>query len=105
MARMCNEEFSRLKIGDVVTVRNFEEMVREFGTVRNGVPDTGYIGFVDPMKEYCGKQIKINGLNPCVNAIRSMGWNWTAKMLEPYNEVIDEEQIQRDYMDMFFGGG
>ena len=48
----------KYKVGDLVTIRSWEAMKREFGLRGNMIIDTPY-GFTPLMRKYCGRQMKI----------------------------------------------
>ena len=49
----------RYKVGDKVKVREWDDMVEEFGTDEDGDIDCNFC-FVKDMKEYCGKEMTVS---------------------------------------------
>ena len=49
----------RYRVGDKVKVREWDDMVEEFGTDEDGGIDCNMC-FVEYMKKYCGKEMTVN---------------------------------------------
>ena len=49
----------KYKVGDKVKVREWDDMVEEFGTDEDGDIDCN-LCFVKDMKEYCGKEMTVS---------------------------------------------
>ena len=68
----------RFQLGDTVTIRAWDDMFSQYGSVRDvmfsqyGSPDglgikTPYIIFSDSMKQYCGRSFKVKHVWPSIN--------------------------------------
>jgi hypothetical protein len=100
-----------IHIGDVVRVRSWDDMVREFGVDSGGDIDFGLeIGksvlFVEGMRKLCGREVTITGMRDSaaiitdpgrhymifsVNSGKSERWSFVSEMFEPavdYCEII-----------------
>lgn len=101
------EEFS---VGDTVIVKEWDEMVDEYGLQRDGVIDTTYV-FPEEMAKYCGKTATVVGCEEAdftdydSKGIQELyldfddprldieSWHFTADMVkrcEPEELVIDD---------------
>lgn len=94
---MCDDE---IHVGDVVKVRSWDDMAREFVVDSCGDIDFGPAKpeFVRNMRELCGREVTIT--NMCtvngiaifsVNSGRHETWNFVSEMFEPaadYYEII-----------------
>lgn len=49
----------RYKVGNKVKVREWDDMIEEFGTDEDGDIDCN-LGFVEYMKKYCGKEMTVS---------------------------------------------
>ncbi len=118
MAHMTVQELNSLNVGDIVRVRTREDMLAEHGVGENGNPDVR-LSMTDEMVNYCGKDVIVRAVyqqdvEPYIRIIQDddddeWDWNWSEEMLEPLYcdepvDDLDEEQIQKDYMQMFFEG-
>lgn len=96
-----------IHIGDILLVRQWDDMVLEFGVTDKGCIDTGY-GFDESMKDLCGEQFQVtkicdgmygklykgifpSGLHPDVSF-------FTSDELEPLSdddwEIANDEDIK-----------
>lgn len=51
----------RYKVGDIVQIRQWDDMVKEFGVNYYGaIRCSNYCSFVGEMKKYCGKKLRID---------------------------------------------
>lgn len=68
----------RFQLGDTVTIRAWDDMFSQYGSVRDvmfsqyGSPDglgikTPYIVFSSGMKQYCGRSFKVEHIRPSIN--------------------------------------
>lgn len=53
----------RYKVGDIVQIRQWDDMVKEFGVNHYGVIPCNHCAFVREMKKYCGKKLRIAAIN------------------------------------------
>ena len=77
----------KYKVGDKVKVREWDDMVEEFGTDEDGDIDCN-LCFVKDMKEYCGKEMTVSSVLMSRVLIGyytleedDMEWQWTDDML------------------------
>lgn len=73
------------KIGDIVQIRQWDDMAEEFGTTIHGsiVCRTWY--FVKEMKKYCGKKLRIidiRNFNDAYYLNTGNYWTFTSEMFE-----------------------
>ncbi len=52
----------RLKVGDIVEVKTWDELAKEFGIDFTGAI-THEFGFVKSMKKFCGKKLRIEKID------------------------------------------
>ena len=68
----------RFQLGDTVTIRAWDDMFSQYGSVRDvmfsqyGSPDglgikNPYIVFSSGMKQYCGRSFKVEHIRPSIN--------------------------------------
>lgn len=98
----------KYECGDIVTVRNVDDLTSEFGDIRR-------IGFVDSMKEFCGKTFRVASLAETHSPerkgtifyleedsghgsfYRPNGWLWSSLMVRPAEEesveCVDVENL------------
>ena len=92
---MSNRDF---KVGDVLRVRQWDDMVKEFG-VHNSIISCRFL-FTLTMKRLCGEQFTVRTIDPdgvyhseeCIEG----GWNISADMLE-YGDKFEVNNTIRDY--------
>lgn len=78
----------KFKVGDKVRVRNWDDMVKDYGTKYDGSICIGP-SFTVSMKEYCGKVITITGINSSgYYTIDEDIWKFSDEMLEPAINTI-----------------
>ena len=76
----------RYKVGDIVQIRQWDDMVKEFGVNYYGVIRCNNCGFVREMKKYCGQKLRIAAINNFddtyyyLNSVHS--WTFTSEMFE-----------------------
>lgn len=101
---MKNED---IHVGDILQVRQWEDMAREFGTDEYGTIQTCY-GFHKAAMSLCGKQFRVNGISDGEPGRLYRGvfdgesvlqtHFFSAEELEPLSdedwEVADDEQIK-----------
>lgn len=74
----------KYKVGDKVVIKNWDDMVEEFGLTIGGNIDCKYC-FLDKMAEYCGKTMTIKSIEERgVYKMEEDGgtWNWSEDMFE-----------------------
>lgn len=73
----------RYKVGDKVKVREWDNMVKEFGVDENGRIPSGPAVFVSAMKEYCGKCMTIKSVSNHGYKLHEADgeWCWSDSML------------------------
>lgn len=72
----------KYKVGDKVKVREWDDMVEEFGTDEDGDIDCN-LYFVEYMKKYCGKEMTVSRVLTGYYTLEEddMEWQWTDDML------------------------
>lgn len=88
----------KYKVGDKVRVRQWDDMVKEFGEWA-GVINTTECSFDEGMRLYCGTIVTIKEVNDandlyCIEEDNE-DWYWTDEMFEPYKVSI---QSQTDFI-------
>ena len=85
-----------IKEGNIVKVRQFDDMKREFGITLDGAIDC-FKKFTGNMREYCGETIEINkNMEKKFNEYGYFyyeGCMFSTDMLEPYEEELDAINI------------
>lgn len=75
----------RYKIGDIVQIRQWDDMKREFGvTALGNIRCSGWY-FVREMKKYCGKKLQITHIRNFNDAYYlniENSWTFTSEMFE-----------------------
>lgn len=76
----------RYKVGDIVQIRQWDDMVKEFGVNHYGVIRCNNCGFVIEMKKYCGKKLRIIAINNFDDTYYYLdtanSWTFTSEMFE-----------------------
>ena len=77
------------KIGDVVQIRQWDDMAKEFGITNYGAIHCIPYVFVKEMKKYCGKRLEIIAISHSVNNANKYyylsgapTWAFTSEMFE-----------------------
>lgn len=74
------------KVGDVVQIRQWNDMAREFGLNNYGAIICGNCGFPLEMKKYCGKKLIITAISYSANNYYYLSgaptWTFTSEMFE-----------------------
>ena len=73
------------KIGDVVQIRQWDDMTKEFGVTDYGTIICGNCGFPLEMKKYCGKRLIIVAISYSTNNyyyLNGAPWAFTSDMFE-----------------------
>ena len=73
------------KVGDVVQIRQWNDMAREFGLTSYGTIICGNCGFPLEMKKYCGKKLIITAISYSANNyyyLNDAPWTFTSDMFE-----------------------
>ena len=71
----------KYKVGDKVRVRQWEDLKSQYETDEYGEINVGVI-FIEDMKNFCGKELVIEGFNYEGYAYESNGWSWQDWMFE-----------------------
>lgn len=93
-----------IHIGDVVRIRQYEDMVREFGERRGG--NTRWINipcpFVDTMKYLCGQTFTVSETYSFGRIVLDgdVGWMITADMVEPAEQIESTTDEPYEYIDI-----
>ena len=53
--------------GDTVTIRAWDDMLSQYGSVNRFGIKTPYVIFSDDMKQYCGRSFKVEYVRPSIN--------------------------------------
>lgn len=75
----------RYKVGDIVQIRQWDDMAEEFGTTIHGSIACRSWYFVEEMKKYCGKKLRIIGIrnfNDAYYLNTGNHWTFTSEMFE-----------------------
>lgn len=74
-------------VGDVVRIRDWDDMAQEYGVRPDGLIDCPEYVFNPAMREHCGKQFTITsfGEGILVRGHRIQGWEITTHMIEMVN--------------------
>ena len=75
----------RYKVGDIVQIRQWDDMVREFGVTAYGNISCRNWCFVREMKKYCGKKLQITHIrnfNDGYYLNIENFWTFTSEMFE-----------------------
>lgn len=99
---------NRYKVGDKVRVKDWDDLVDEFGMDLDGVinkPSDKYT-FVEPMKEFCGQIVTISDVQDNgYNIEEDGGWQgWSDYMFvdeESTNEVHPFEVITKEMFELY----
>ena len=75
------------KVGDIVQIRQWDDMVKEFGITSYGTIRCNNCGFVREMKKYCGQKLRIRTIqnfdDNCYYSLHAAGaWAFTSEMFE-----------------------
>lgn len=98
---------SEICIGDVLRVREWDDLIREFGITEKGYVQSSY-GFNESIKYLCGRQVEIKGehdgicgeLYKCIvyGVSNADEFYFAADELEPLPEeewdIADDEEIK-----------
>ena len=76
----------RYKVGDIVQIRQWDDMVKEFGVNYYGVIRCNNCGFVREMKKYCGQKLRIRAIQKFDDIYYYLNtadtWTFTSEMFE-----------------------
>lgn len=53
--------------GDTVTIRAWDDMLSQYGSINGFGIKTPYVIFSDDMKQYCGRSFKVKYVRPSIN--------------------------------------
>lgn len=96
----------KYNVGDKVRVRQWDDMVKEYGLLGDAKSDICIPGFTNGMKKFCGSVVTISNIifNDSGYLIKedNQNWYWIDKMLEPYKvkiarqaDLIDKEVFSK----------
>ena len=78
---------SKYKVGDKVTIRQWDDMKKEFGLYTLGIIACK-AKFTNSMREFCGKTIVIDEVLHSGNyMIKNVNWVWSDDMFEPVKDM------------------
>ena len=78
---------SKYKVGDKVTIRQWDDMKKEFGLYTLGIIACK-AKFTNSMREFCGKTIVIDEVLHSGNyKIKNVNWVWSDDMFEPVKDM------------------
>jgi hypothetical protein len=78
---------SKYKVGDKVTIRQWDDMKKEFGLNTLGIIACK-AKFTNSMREFCGKTIVIDEVLHSGNyMIKNVNWVWSDDMFEPVKDM------------------
>ena len=78
---------SKYKVGDKVTIRQWDDMKKEFGLNTVGIIACK-AKFTNSMREFCGKTIVIDEVLHSGNyKIKNVNWVWSDDMFEPVKDM------------------
>lgn len=97
-----------IRPGDHVIVRDWEDMVDEYGTDYIGDIDFGHLSFVKAMKNLCGNEFMVDEINEEYSEITLMpidgsfkredlDWIFTPEMLRHVEPAIDIDVNTNDF--------
>jgi hypothetical protein len=76
----------RYKVGDIVQIRQWDDMVKEFGVNYYGAIRCNNCGFVREMKKYCGQKLRIRAIQKFDDIYYYLNtadtWTFTSEMFE-----------------------
>jgi len=70
------------KAGDTVTIRQWDDMVKEFGMIDGDHINVPF-QFSPNMREHCGKSFEIESINGKRYHLKDVDWYWVEQMFEP----------------------
>ena len=85
------------KVGDLVRVRDWDDMAKEFIEEGSYILLPGFCAFHTDMKPFCGQSFVIQKVE-CINCIWTIkchnfdGWTITPEMIEPVNRETKERK-------------
>ena len=87
----------KYKVGDKVRVRQWDDMVEEYGESFGSI-DIPHFYFPRNMEKYCGEVVTIEKVDTCSYRIKEdeEHWYWTDEMFEPYKVTLAR---QADFID------
>lgn len=76
----------RYKVGDIVQIRQWDDMAEEFGTTIHGSIACRSWYFVEEMKKYCGQKLRIRAIQKFDDIYYYLNtadtWTFTSEMFE-----------------------
>lgn len=95
-----------MEIGDLVRVRDWNDMAAEFGEFQGYIPTDDY-AFVEGMRECCGIEAPIKDINDgaiLLDHPKARRWTFTIDMLELASERLVEQPDTDHFPSVLFGG-
>ena len=82
----------QFKVGDLVQIKEWDEMVKEFGTWAEEIINCRLF-FSSGMKPFCGKVFKISSIKEdCVKLVGVEKWRFSTDMIKPYVEKLADKE-------------
>ena len=98
MSYMRKEDFNNLQRGDVVTIRGWDEMEREFGLSRYGDIKCLYT-FTRDMKYLCNNSYIVQEINHSGGvSLENASWLISREMLKPIDPIIIEASLFDEFL-------
>lgn len=102
MVTLVDETF---KVGDKVRIRQWDDMKAEFGMNEYG-DIASNVSFATSMEEFCGMTCVISEISEDRVYFENMSYDmqnyyWTTEMIEPYEDVDINPQIDFSYESLF----
>lgn len=98
MSYMSEEDFNNLQRGDVVTIRDWDEMKREFGLSRYGNIKCLYC-FTKDMKYLCNNIYIVQGINPSGGvSLENVSWLISREMLKPIDPILIKASLFDEFL-------
>ena len=76
---------AKYNVGDVLKIRQWDDMVAEYGYNVEGCVINVPCGFITRMRDLCGKRFTVQNIdNGIYYPKERYGWSFSEEMLEPY---------------------
>jgi len=90
----------KYKVGDIVKIKTWKEMKKEYGLKFEGVIRCGFYGFTDSMEKELNKDfsdrivkiVKIRDSGYYMEGEWSINWSWSDEMIEGLISEIEKEE-------------
>ena len=96
---------SKFQVGDVLRIRQWEDMAEEFGEDYGGILCKG--SFIESMRHLCGQKFTVSNIYPSddIDAYESHeriedGWFISEDMLEVFIEDVEPEDVDNNEFDL-----